>query len=376
MRGKLFVTITVLLLAGAIFAIYSGSDEQTGKAAEKAQGKVRVLAHGNAAALLAQGCTDRGLELRTARALECPQGTDFTGADVSEDVEAFAMDLGADNQIKASLVWPNYTGNGSVVAVLDTGMNYNHVELSSSYAGGRDFVNNDADPLDDNGHGTHVAGIITADGVSANAKGVAPGAQILSGKVLNSAGSGSFSNIIAAMYWAADNPSVDVISMSLGTSRTFKNSNCDSYIPDMTTAVNYAVAHGKVVVAAAGNSKSGVSNPGCISGVITVGAVGSNDVIASWSGRGFSAKDHGVVAPGVSLYSSWLGTGYATASGTSMATPVVAGTIALMKQKNPSLTVAQVKSILYTTSKDLGASGYDNTYGHGRIDASAAVGAS
>ena len=368
-----FGILVFALLIGSIFAIYAGSEEQ---AAGKSHGKVRVLAHGNTAALIAKGCTDRGLELRTARALECPPNTDFTGSDVSEDVEVFIMDLGADRQVKADIVWPNYTGNGSLVAVLDTGTNYNHVELSSSYAGGRDFVNNDLDPMDDNGHGTHVAGIITADGVSANAKGVAAGASILSGKVLNSQGSGSFSSIIAAMYWAADNPEVDVISMSIGTSKTFKNSNCDSYIPDMTTAVNYAVAHGKVVVAAAGNSRSGVSNPGCISGVVAVGAVGSTDKIASFSGRGFSAKDHGVVAPGVSLYSSWLGTGYATASGTSMATPVVAGTIALMKQKNPSLTVAQVKGILYTTSKDLGASGYDNTYGHGRIDASAAVGAS
>lgn len=374
MKGKLFTLIAVLLLAGAVFAIYSGSGAR--EAASAAHGKVRVLAHGNTASLIAKGCTDLGLELRTARALECPPGTNFAGADVSEDVEVFAMDLSADNQVKANLVWNNTTGTGRMVAVLDTGTNYNHVELSSSYAGGRDFVNNDLDPMDDNGHGTHVAGIITADGVSANAKGVAPGASILSGKVLDASGSGSFSNIIAAMYWAADNPSVDVISMSIGTSRTFKNLNCDSYIPDMTTAVNYAVAHGKVVVAAAGNSKTGVSNPGCISGVITVGAVGSNDVIASWSGRGFSAKDHGVVAPGVSLYSAWLGTSYATASGTSMATPVVSGTIALMKQKNPSLTVAQIKSILYTTSKDLGSAGYDTTYGHGRVDAQAAVAAS
>jgi subtilisin family serine protease len=347
-----------------------------GNADTSGHGKVRVLAHGNIDNLLAKGCTDRGLKLRTAHALECPEGADLSGASVSEDVEVHSFDLGADNQVKANLVWPNYTGAGRLVAILDTGINYNHVELSSSYAGGKDFVNNDNDPFDDNGHGSHVAGIITADGVNANAKGVAPDAGIMSGKVLDASGSGSISNIVAAIYWAADNSSVDVISMSLGTSQTFKNSNCDSYIPDLTTAINYAVAHGKVVVVAAGNSARGVSSPGCISSTVAVGAVNGQDSIASWSGRGFSLKDHGVVAPGVSIFSSWLGTGYATASGTSMATPMVSGVIALMKQKNPSLNVSQIKSILWTTSKDLGSGGYDTTYGHGRVDAYRAVNAS
>lgn len=372
MKGKILVLLSVLLLAGAVFAA-------AGEGQKARSAKVKVLAHGDVKGLLEKGCTDRGLELRTARALECPDGTDFAGADVSEDVEVHSMDLNANRQIKADLVWPSYTGAGRVVAVLDTGVNYLHPEIASSYLGGRNFVNSSAPPFDDNGHGSHVAGLITGDGVSPNAKGVAPNAGILAGKVLGASGSGSISNIIAAIYWAADNPynaSVDVISMSLGTSATFKNSNCDSYIPDLTAAINYAVARGKAVVAAAGNSPGGVSSPGCISSVIAVGAVDSRDKIASFSGRGFAMKDHGVVAPGVRLYSAWLGTSYATASGTSMATPMVSGTIALMKQKNPALSVAQIKSILWTTSKDLGSRGYDTTYGHGRINAQAAVGAS
>jgi len=366
MTSKLVSAIVVLLLAGILLAA-SG---------ERGNGKVRVLAHGDVTKLLAQGCTDRGLELRTAKAIECPAGTDLTGSAVSEDVEVYATDLGADTQIRANLVWPSYTGSGRVVAVLDTGINYLHTELASSYVGGKDFVNNDTDPFDDNGHGTHVAGIITADGVNANAKGAAPGAGILAGKVLDASGSGYISDIVAGIYWAADNPSVDVISMSLGTSRTFKSSNCDSYIPDLTTAINYAVGKGKVVVVAAGNNPGGVSNPGCISSTVVVGAVNSKDKIASFSGRGFSMKDHGVVAPGVSLFSTWLSPNYVYASGTSMATPLVSATIALMKQKNANLTVSQIKSILWTTSKDLGSSGYDTTYGHGRVDAFAAVGAS
>ncbi len=372
MRGKFSLFVAILLFSGIFFAA---------KFEPNWHGKVRVLAHGDVSNLLEKGCKERPLELRTAKALECPPNTNFEGADVTDDPEVFAMDSGANTQIRANLVWggPNYTGYtgaGSVVAVLDTGINYNHPELSSSYVGGKDFVNNDMDPMDDNGHGTHVAGLITADGAVARAKGVAPDASILAGKVLSASGSGSFSNIIAAIYWAADNADVDVISMSLGTSRTFKTSNCDSYIPDLTTAINYAVSKGKAVVVAAGNSKTGVSSPGCVSGTITVGAVNSADSIASWSGRGFAMKDHGVVAPGVSLYSAYLGTSYATMSGTSMATPVVSGTIALMKQKNPGLSVAQIKNILWTTSVDKGSAGYDTTYGHGRVDAYSAVGAS
>lgn len=367
MKRNVLAGILIVLLTGVLF-VAGGQGN--------AYGKTRVLAHGNVDALIGQGCVDRGLDLRTARALECPASADFSGASVSEDVEVYAFDLGADQQIRANLVWPNYTGAGRTIAVLDTGINYNHAELSSSYVGGKDFVNNDNDPFDDNGHGTHVSGIITADGVYPNAKGVAPDAGILAGKVLSASGSGSISNVIAAIYWAADDSSVNVISLSLGTSQTFKNSNCDSYIPDLTIAINYAVGKGKAVVAAAGNSPSGVSSPGCVSSTIAVGAVDKKDKIASFSGRGYSMRDHGVVAPGVSIFSTWLDTGYAYASGTSMATPMVSGTIALMTQKNSSLNVNQVKGILWTTSKDLGSSGYDNTYGHGRIDAYSAVGAS
>jgi thermitase len=170
---------------------------------------------------------------------------------------------------------------------LGTGISYLHPELSSSYAGGKDFVNNDFNPLDDNGHGTHVAGIITADGLNALAKGAATSAGVLSGKVLDASGSGYLSAIIAGVYWAADDPSVDAISLSLGTSQTWKKSNCDSASPDFTSAVNYALSKGKIVVAAAGNSPGGVSLPGCISGVVAVDAVDSSDKIASFSGRGY-----------------------------------------------------------------------------------------
>ncbi len=139
----------------------------------------------------------------------------------------------------------------------------------------------------------------------------------------------------------------------------------------MTNAIIYARSHGVSVVVAAGNSgKAGVSLPGCISHSTTVGAVNSLDKVASFSGKG-NALD--LTAPGVSLYSTWLGTGYATLSGTSMATPVVSGTVALIKSAHPDYTPDQINQALTSTAKDLGKAGYNTSYGWGRIDAAKAV---
>jgi subtilisin family serine protease len=236
--------------------------------------------------------------------------------------------------------------------------------------------------MDDNGHGSHVAGLITGDGVVSNTKGVAPDATIIAGKVLASSGSGYFSDIVAAVYWAVDGPDgisgtsddfgADAISMSIGTSPpyTYKGT-CDNVMPSMTNAIKYARDMGVLVVVAAGNSgNSGVSIPGCISYSTTVGAVNSSDKIASFSGRG---KAVDIVAPGVSLLSAWTGTSYVSASGTSMATPVVSGTVALIKYEHPGNTPSQTESVLFNTAKDLGKSGKDTTYGYGRINASAAA---
>jgi subtilisin family serine protease len=274
------------------------------------------------------------------------------------------------------------TGSGRKVVVLDTGYNYNHPELSSSYLGGKDFVNDDDDPADDNGHGSHVAGLITADGVDPKAKGVAPAAEIIAGKVLAANGGGYFSDVVAAIYWAVDGPdgiagteddfNADAISMSLGTSQPYTYKGfCDSVLPDLTNAIKYARDRGVIVVVAAGNSgSSGVSIPGCISYSTTVGAVDSKDKVTTWSGKG-SALD--ITAPGVSLYSCWLGSDYKTASGTSMATPVVSGTVALIKSAHPEYSVSQIEDALFKTAKDLGKAGKDTSYGWGRVDAYGAV---
>ncbi len=313
--------------------------------------------------------------------LRCPESS--AGAlGLREDLTVYAMDINADRQINADDVWSlGYAGTGRLVAVVDTGIDYNHTELSDSYAGGWNFVAGNNNPYDDNGHGTHVSGIITANGADINAKGAAPDARILALKVLDSKGSGSFSSVIAAIYYAVDGSDgvygtsddfhPDAISMSLGTSSPYlyTGADCDSAYPEMTNAVNYAVSHGVAVVAAAGNDGRGVSIPGCISGAIAVGAVNANDTRPSWSGAGDSLD---IAAPGVGIYSTWP-SGYYTASGTSMATPHVSAVVALLKQADSGLSVSQIKNALYKTAKDLGASGWDKYYGWGLVDALAAV---
>ncbi len=301
---------------------------------------------------------------------------------LEEDIEVFADDISADRKIGADSVWnAGYTGKGRMVAVIDTGIDYRHPELSDSYSGGYDFVNRDNDPLDDREHGTHVSGIITANGINARSKGVAPDAKILALKVLDESGSGYTSDIIRAIYYAVDGPdgiyntsddfAPDVISMSLGSSSKYKGADCDYASPSMAKAINYAVSKGIAVVASSGNSgTTGVSMPGCMLGAIAVGAVDKYDSRTSWSGTGYSLD---IVAPGKSIYSTMPSSGYATKSGTSMAAPHVSGVVALIKEANHSISVAGIKDALYKTARDRGASGWDRYYGWGRVNASAAL---
>lgn len=346
-------------------------------------GWVRVVAHTEkeVSDALESGC-EVAREAKKLTALRCPEHAALS-LGLQEDVKVFAVDAAANRQVRADLVQASgNAGSGRKVVVLDTGYNYNHPELNSSYLGGKDFVNGDDEPLDDNGHGSHVAGIITADGVDPKAKGIAPAAGIVAAKVLDAGGSGYFSDVVAAIYYAVDGPDgvygtaddfgADAVSMSLGTSPPYTYKGfCDGVLPDLTDAIRYARDRGVAVVSAAGNSGgSGVSIPGCISYSTTVGAVNNRDKIASFSGKG-NAVD--ISAPGVGIYSAWLGTSYVTAGGTSMAAPAVSGAVALMKFAHPSYTVAQTENALFRTAKDLGTRGKDSSYGWGRMDAYAAV---
>jgi len=306
-------------------------------------------------------------ELNDATALSCPTEIEIKNA--FEDGVYHIMDLEADAQINADDVWAlGYKGSGVTVAVLDTGIDTDHPELVSSIAGGKGFGY--AGYEDDHGHGTHVSGIITADGVGGSpqgfAKGVAPDTQVWMAKVCDASGSCYTSDIAAAIEYVVNNNIAKIMSISLGGGGT-SGANCDTDY--LAQKVNWAVNNGVTVVAAAGNTSGKVSSPGCASKAIAVGAVNKSDVRASWSGTGLALD---IMAPGVSIYSSVIG-GYATWSGTSMATPHISAVVALLKQVNSALTDAEIKDALYKTAKDLGTAGWDKYYGWGRVDALAAV---
>lgn len=300
---------------------------------------------------------------------------------VEEDFEVTALEYGYPTEdwgithIGAKTVHETNKGTGIKVGVIDTGINKLHEDLSMRIYGGWDFVNNDNDPMDDNGHGTHCAGIIAAAINGIAVVGVAPEASIYAYKVLDRRGSGTISNIILGIQQAVIDQ-VDVISMSLGST---SYSEALEYACVAATSPNNNI----VVVAAAGNSgntatDSTVNYPAKFDCVIAVGATDVNDNLASFSSTG---SEIDVVAPGVRILSDYkdvsprdgrnIDTVYM--DGTSMACPHVAGTAALLLQANPSLTPAQVQTILEETAVDLGIDGFDNYYGHGRIDAANAV---
>ncbi|MBM3458224.1 MAG: S8 family peptidase, partial [Armatimonadetes bacterium] len=308
-----------------------------------------------------------------------------------QDVEA----LGAD-QAWTSVRSPgnvNTDGNGIGVAILDSGVDHTHPDFSGN-SGPRviafhDFVNSYAMPYDDNGHGTHVAGIVAGNGSSSNLlfQGVAPKANLIALKVLDHQGRGTASAVLSALDWCVQNKSffgIRVLNLSLG------HDVVESNVTDpLCVAVRACVQAGLVVVCSAGNKGKnlqgtlvygGISTPGNDPSVITVGAANtletvprSNDVVTTYSSRGPTAINQfakpDVVAPGnkiVSLRSvgSYLDNnypgnrvpGYADyflLSGTSMAAPQVAGAAALMLQANPNLSVNAVKGILMFTAQDI-----------------------
>lgn len=274
--------------------------------------------------------------------------------------------------VGAPAAWDRtWGGAGVVVAVIDSGIDLSHPDLVGRIvAGGWDYVDDDAVPQDDLGHGTHVAGIVAAtanNGVLGS--GTAPGCGILPLRVLNSSGSGNTFDLGEAIYDATD-AGVDVINMSLG-SREY-----DEYLSD---AVAYAVAHDVVVVAAAGNCVptrlSDVEYPAREPGVIAVGSIQNTTpyTIASSSQDGPGLD---VVAPGSNIFSTYppaLGSSWAYMSGTSMATPFVSGVAALMRTVEPAATYTQITTALQATATDLGAAGRDNTFGYGLIQADDAI---
>lgn len=222
-------------------------------------------------------------------------------------------------KIQVDLAWDISNGSGIKVAVLDTGAQANHPDLAGKVVLQYDCVTEDAIAEDVNGHGTHTAGTIGANtNNGTGVAGVGYGCQLMIGKVLGNNGSGTYADIIQGLRWAADNKA-KIISMSLGGS---------SGSQALNDAVNYAWNKSCLLFAAAGNSNSSAPNyPAWYSKCIAVGAVDNNDVKASFSNYG-SWVD--LVAPGVNIASTYPTNQYALLSGTSMATPIAAGSAALV----------------------------------------------
>ena len=262
-------------------------------------------------------------------------------------------------RIGADKIWDKSTGSGVKVAVIDTGVDLLHTDLAANISTGYDFVNNDNSPMDDNGHGTHVAGIIASVQNGLGVIGAANKANIMPIKVLNNQGYGYLSDVAKGIYYAADN-GARVINLSLGTPT------------DSTTlkaAVDYAVKKGVFIAAAAGNdSGKPCSYPAAYSSVVCVVATDSYNKLASFSNIGGELS-----APGVYNYSTYLGNLYKYMSGTSMATPHVAASAAVVMSFCKDCTTSKIKDILHTTAVDLGAVGQDSIFGYGLVDLVAAI---
>ncbi|MEU8164879.1 S8 family serine peptidase [Micromonospora sp. NPDC049004] len=264
-------------------------------------------------------------------------------------------------QIGAPTAWAaGRDGSGVKVAVLDTGVDATHPDLAGRIAEARDFSGSGS-ARDGHGHGTHVAATIAGSGDASAGlrKGVAPGARLLVGKVLDDGGSGYDSAIIAGMEWAAHS-GAKVVSMSLGGDPT------DGTDP-MSQAVNDLTAEtGALFVVAAGNAGAArtVGSPGAAAAALTVGAVDRDDNLAEFSSRGPRLGDNGlkpeITAPGVGIVAARaagttmgtpVGDAYTTASGTSMATPHVAGAAAILAQDHPDWSAGKLKDALVSTTK-------------------------
>jgi serine protease AprX len=326
-------------------------------------------------------------------------------------------------QVNADQVWAlGYTGAGVVVAVVDSGVNYHHLDLADHlWDGGEEFphhgydiVNGDNDPMDDKGHGTHVAGIVCGDGTSGSQTGIAPDATLMCVKTTAADGFGGAVNIAGGMEWAVEH-GCDLINLSQGMAgaeiadkeifRRTCTAILDAGIVALVCAGNEGNAFLQMVYPIPNNVRVPAScpppyldpdqmaNPGPLSCVVAVGAVNYNDAAADFTSQGpitWQDTEFGdyaynpgiglirpdVCAPGVNIKSLDYNntSGYTTMDGTSQATPCVTGIVALMLQKNPELTPAQICQILEETSVKL-TPNKSNITGVGRADALAAINA-
>jgi hypothetical protein len=265
-------------------------------------------------------------------------------------------------RIGAPAAWDLSSGAGAVVAVVDTGIDDSHPDLQGRVLPGYDFVNGDADPQDDNGHGTHMSGIIAAqrdNGIGI--AGVAPDAMLLPVKVLDAQGSGAYSAVASGITYAVDH-GARVLNLSLtGPAQS-------SVLQD---AVDYATAHDAVVVAAAGNEGSGLPDyPAAATGAVAVAAIDQDDAHAAFSNYGSWIA---VAAPGVDIVTTSIGGTYASSSGTSPAAAFGSAVFALLFAADPTLSRLDAIQRVERGAVDLGDPGWDPEFGSGRVDAYGAL---
>lgn len=291
-------------------------------------------------------------------------------------VRAFSVPASGQAKFYGGRGDPAYTGDGVTIAIVDTGVDYTHPDLGGGLGpgytviGGFDFVNGDADPMDNHGHGTHVAGI---------AAGAAPDSRLLALKVLDRNGFGLDSGVIRAIEFALDpdgdpgtDDGVDVINLSLG------RPNDGNAGHPVVEAVERAVAAGVVCVVAAGNDgtdgPASIAVPGTAPSAISVGAYRAAGAVAAFSARGPAGArlsegrplvgvKPDLVAPGVAVRSTWLSGAYQRLDGTSMASPHVAGLAARAIQRRPDWSPARIKAQLMQSARDLGAAVWEQGAG-------------
>jgi subtilisin len=247
------------------------------------------------------------------------------------------------SQIRAPEVWSRSTGRRIKIGVIDTGVDFSHPDLQRSVYGGINLIHRYMLPMDDNGHGTHIAGTIAAASQHSGIVGVAPHGAIHAVKAFDFKGTAFVSDIIQGIEWCV-RYRMDIINMSFGTT---------NYSKALESAVHNAVNAGKVVVASSGNNGKmyQMDYPARFPQTIAVGASTRNHKIARFSNRGHRID---IYAPGEKIYSTWLHGKYHLMSGTSMATSHVTGVIALLLAVKPGLSPRQIKAILQRNASSMG----------------------
>lgn len=266
-------------------------------------------------------------------------------------------------KIAAPLSWAISTGSPSVpVAVLDTGAQLDHPDLLGRLLPGYDFYNGDADPSDDHGHGTRMTGIIVArKGNALGVAGAAPGSMAIPVKVLGADGAGPYSDVADGITYAVDQ-GARVVSLSLvgGVSSGL-----------LQSAIDYATAHGVIVVAASGNSGTDApAYPAANDGAVAVGATSQSDLRPAFSNYGAWLS---LAAPGVDIVTTTLGATYSSSTGTSPAAAMASGAFALLLGANPTMAREVAIQRMESGAADLGTNGWDPYYGWGRIDSYGAL---